>query len=131
MTEVDESSGGLATPYCPQNLIVADAFKSGTQPTIPCPLHTPQPQPLPAVDQFGNPIAIDTTGMQPTDTTGLAVPPPTDTTLTGGIFRTDTGAPPRTTTAQPPRTVTIANQPPPTTTSTTATDTTGTQRPPG
>jgi len=130
MTEVDESSGGLATPMCPQNLIVADAFKSGTQPTIPCPLHTPQAPPLPPVDQFGNPIAIDTTGMPPMDTTGLSVPPMTDTTLTGGIFRTNTAPPPP---PAPTTTTTTTSEPPPTTTtttSTTATDTTGTQRPP-
>jgi penicillin-binding protein 1B len=135
ITDVDETSGGLATPYCPPNVVVADAFKSGTQPSILCPLHTPQPLPLPALDQFGNPIAIDTTGMMPTDTTGFAVPPPTDTTLTGGIFRTDTAPPPTTTRPPmpaPPTTTTAEPVPPPTTatTSTTATDTTGTQRPP-
>jgi membrane carboxypeptidase/penicillin-binding protein len=146
MVQVDESSGGLATPNCPQNVVVTEAFKSGTQPTIPCPLHSPQAQPMPAVDQFGNPISIDTTGPPPTDTNGMAVPPPTDTTLTGGIFKTDT-APPPTATAPPPPTTTrererplpptttTTSEPPPTsTTSTTststATDTTGTQRPP-
>ena len=135
MTEVDETSGGLATPMCPPNVIVADAFKAGTEPSIPCPLHTPQPQPFPALDQFGNPITIDTTGMMPTGTTGLAVPPPTDTTLTGGIFRTDTAPPPPTATTPPPReqpppTTTTAEPPPTATTSTTATDTTATQKPP-
>jgi penicillin-binding protein 1B len=141
MTEVDETSGGLATPNCPRNVIVIDAFKSGTQPSMLCPLHAPQVQPMPAVDQFGNPIAIDTTGMMPTDTTGLAVPPPTDTTLTGGIFRTDTAPPPPplpTTTRereQPPPTTTTSVPPPTTTTmtdttATSTTDTTGTQKPP-
>ncbi len=68
----DETSGGLATPECPSNVIVTDAFKSGTSPTQPCPLHTPQAPPPPAVDQFGNPIALDTTGMMP-------APPPMET----------------------------------------------------
>jgi penicillin-binding protein 1B len=124
MTEVDETSGGLATPYCPPNVVVADAFKSGTQPTIPCPLHTPAPPPLPPVDQFGNPIVLDTTG------TNVA-PPPTDTTLTGGVFRTDTApppAPPTTTTSEPPPRRERERPPvqPLPTTTTSTTDTTGT-----
>jgi membrane peptidoglycan carboxypeptidase len=143
MVQVDETSGGLATPTCPPNVIVTDAFKSGTEPSIPCPLHTPQPPPFPALDQFGYPIAIDTAGLfPPTDTGGFVVPPPTDTTLTGGIFRTDTAPPPppttttsepppptmtntTTTTSEPPATTTI---PPTTTTTTTTTGTTGTQQ---
>ncbi|HEY6141670.1 MAG TPA: PBP1A family penicillin-binding protein [Thermoanaerobaculia bacterium] len=98
MAETDETSGGLATPYCPKNTIVRDAFKEGTQPTIPCPLHSPAAVPPPGFDQFGNPIALDTTGATTTDTTATQYAPPptnpppssTDTTLTGGIFRTDT-----------------------------------------
>jgi len=101
-TQTDETSGGLATPYCPRNAIVQDAVKEGTQPTIPCPLHSPAAAPPPAVDQFGNPIALDTTGVTTTDTTATEYAPPptqppptnTDTTLTGGIFKTETGAPP-------------------------------------
>lgn len=140
LVEIDETSGGLATPTCPPNLIVTDAFKSGTEPSIPCPLHTPQPLPFPALDQFGNPIALDTTGLfPPTDTGGFSMPPPTDTTLTGGIFRTDTAPPPPTPQPAPPPTTTTSEptrQPPPTTstttepppTTTTTTDTTGTQQ---
>ncbi|MFZ2492754.1 MAG: PBP1A family penicillin-binding protein, partial [Thermoanaerobaculia bacterium] len=89
-TEVDRTSGGLASPYCPSNLIVREAFKSGTEPGAPCSLHTaplPPPMPEPMVDEFGNPISIDTSGM--TDTSGLSTYP--DSTLTGGVFRTDTG----------------------------------------
>src|SRR4029079_6749953 len=103
MAETDETSGGLATPFCPKNTIVRDAFKEGTQPTIPCPLHSPAATPPPALDQFGNPIAIDTTGATSTDTTATQYAPPptnppptgTDTTLTGGTFRTDTTSPRR------------------------------------
>jgi len=60
--DVDETSGGLATPMCPHNVIVHEAFKEGTEPTILCPLHSPQAPPAPMLDQFGNPIALDTTG---------------------------------------------------------------------
>ncbi len=113
-TEDDETSGGLATPNCPQNTIVRDAYKDGTQPSQPCPLHAPAAAPPPGFDQFGNPIVIDTTGATATDTTGTQYAPPptppppssTDTTLTGGIFKTDT-APrtdtTRTDTQSPPR----------------------------
>jgi len=95
MTTDDETSGGLATPNCPRNTLVQDAFKDGTQPTQPCPLHSPAAAPPPGVDQFGNPIALDTTGATTTDTTATEYAPPptqppptnTDTTLTGGIFR--------------------------------------------
>ncbi|HKS25745.1 MAG TPA: PBP1A family penicillin-binding protein [Thermoanaerobaculia bacterium] len=122
--ETDETSGGLATPYCPKNTIVQDAFKEGTQPTVPCPLHSPAAVPPPALDQFGNPIALDTTGATTTDTTATqyappptAPPPPsTETTLTGGIFKTDTTG----TSTMTPTT--------PTQTDTTRTDT---QAPPG
>jgi penicillin-binding protein 1B len=105
--EMDETSGGLAVPECPPRVVVNQAFKSGTQPGNPCPLHSPQAvaPPLGAVDQFGNPIALDTIGA--TSTEGALPPPPLpDSTLTGGVFRTDTAPPP-----PPPPTDT---QPPPT-----------------
>ncbi len=96
MVAFDETSGGLATPECPPNVIVTDAFKAGTAPTLPCPLHTPQAPPPPAVDQFGNPIALDTTGliptesMPPTETTVPPPPPVTDTTQTQTTDTTST-----------------------------------------
>jgi hypothetical protein len=106
---MDETSGGLGTPQCPAKVVVNQAFKDGTAPTVPCPIHSPQAS-APTVDQFGNPIqlgappATSTEGMVPTDTN-----PPPDSTLTGGVFRTDTtdtGAPPpvepQTDTAPPP-----------------------------
>ncbi|MGZ7032588.1 MAG: PBP1A family penicillin-binding protein, partial [Thermoanaerobaculia bacterium] len=79
--EIDETSGGLGVPQCPPRSIVNQAFKSGTEPTIPCPLHAPQAPPPPLVDQFGNPIAIDAA---PTSTEGTMsatapeafIPPP-------------------------------------------------------
>ncbi|MFP5246096.1 MAG: penicillin-binding transpeptidase domain-containing protein, partial [Thermoanaerobaculia bacterium] len=101
--EVDRTSGGRATPYCPANVVVQEAFKSGTEPTQPCPLHTmtmPTTPVVPMFDEFGNPIVTNT------DTTGTYVPP--DSTLTGGVFRDPTA------TAPPPL-------PPPTTTTTTTT----------
>jgi penicillin-binding protein 1B len=100
--QVDETSGGLATPMCPQNSIVNEAFKEGTQPSNPCPVHSPQAPQLPPLDMFGNPIALDTSGLPPVtgETSILPPPEPSQNTLSGGIFRTDTGVPPPT--AQPP-----------------------------
>ena len=97
MVQIDEMSGGLATPNCPRNAIITDAFKSGTAPTIPCPLHSPQAAPPPAVDAFGNPIALDTTGLTPSPEATTTAAPPPDSTLTGGVFKTDT-----TSTSMPP-----------------------------
>jgi penicillin-binding protein 1B len=109
-TEVDETSGGLATPNCPRNVIVQEAFKQGTEPTHPCPTHsgaTAQPA-VPMFDEFGNPIVTNTDPAM-TDTGGFNVPP--DTTLTGGVFRD-----PSTTAAPPPPPPVTNTAPPPTTT---------------
>ena len=77
-TTVDETSGGLSTPMCPQNVVIQEAFKDGTQPANLCPLHNPQAPPLSPVDQFGNPVALDTTGTMRTDTAALPpMPAPT------------------------------------------------------
>jgi penicillin-binding protein 1B len=129
--DVDETSGGLATPMCPQNAIVHEAFKAGTEPTILCPLHSPQAPPAPLLDQFGNPIALDTTGIIPTDTTGLPpapaplppptaqpapAPPPPPTPRTETRERPAPSAPqPSTNTSAPPESTNTS--PPPTTTS--------------
>ncbi len=99
VTEIDKTSGGLATANCPRNLIVQLAFKAGTEPTQPCPIHTSVPitPVVPMYDEYGNPITTDTS------TTTIAPPPvTTDTTLTGGVFRTDTAPPPVTTTTEEP-----------------------------
>ncbi len=110
-TQVDEISGGLATPNCPRNLIDNMAFKSGTQPEIPCPLHTiATPTVVPMYDEFGNPIVTNTATPVPSDTSTTTTPTPPDSTLTGGVFRTDTTDTSATTTQEPP---------PPTDTSTT------------
>ena len=122
VAQIDETSGGLAVPACPTNVVVTEAFKSGTQPMNPCPLHSPQAPPEPLLDQFGNPIALDTAGMPiaPESVTGTQqqlppiTPEPAPPTLTGGFFRTETGTPP------PPATTTTTTEPPPTTTTTTS-----------
>ncbi|HXH39037.1 MAG TPA: penicillin-binding transpeptidase domain-containing protein, partial [Thermoanaerobaculia bacterium] len=134
MAQIDETSGGLAVPNCPPKAVVTEAFKAGTQPMNPCPLHSPQPVAPPALDQFGNPIALDTAGMPiaPEAVPGTQPLPPVtsepgDTTLTGGFFRTDTGAPPPATATeprrdpnrgQPPPSTSTGEPPPPTNTST-------------
>lgn len=114
-TQFDETSGGQGTEYCPPNVVVQGAFKAGTEPANLCPLHMPQAPPPPLLDQFGNPIVLDTMGL----TTDTAMPPPTQTT-----------APPP---AQPPpaQTETRSSEPPPSTnTSAPQTSTTGTTPPP-
>ncbi|MCU1348060.1 MAG: family penicillin-binding protein, partial [Acidobacteria bacterium] len=119
MVPFDETSGGLASPNCPPRTIVTDGFKSGTEPAIPCPLHSPQAAPPLGVDQFGNPISLDT-GVTSTDTSVQEAPPPIstspepppDSTLTGGIFNTQTAAPePR---SPEPRSPEPPPEPPPT-----------------
>jgi penicillin-binding protein 1B len=127
--DIDKTSGGIASGLCPRNLVERMAFKSGTEPTQVCALHTaplPPIAPPPLVDEFGNPIITDTVGM--TDTSGLSVPP--EATLTGGVMRTETSAPPPptlpppTTTTTPPPATTTSEPPPPTTTTTSTTTTT-------
>jgi penicillin-binding protein 1B len=134
MQQIDETSGGLAVPTCPPGDVVTEAFKAGTQPMNPCPLHSPQAVPAPALDQFGNPIALDTAGMPvaPEAVTGTQelppiTPEPAVPTLTGGFGRTETGTPPPATTtgeprrdkrSEPPPPNTSTSEPPPTTTST-------------
>ena len=124
--QVDETSGGLFTPFCPGNTLVNEAFKSGTEPRIPCPLHSPQAPALPGVDQFGNPIALDTANI--TSPEGMTTTTGTQPPLGGGVFRTDTAPPkppppppPPPTETQappplPPDTNTSPPPPPPTTT---------------
>jgi membrane carboxypeptidase/penicillin-binding protein len=124
-TSVDETSGGLSVPMCPPNVVVQEAFKDGTQPQNPCPLHSPQAPPLVPVDQFGNPVALDTTGTSssPTETGAAPPPPPTE-----GVPppqpqpqprpepRSDTAPPPMTNTSTPPASTNTSA--PPTSTST-------------
>lgn len=136
--DIDRTSGGRATPYCPPNTILREAFKSGTEPDRPCPTHTAPvaPVPVPMYDEFGNLIVTttDPNALPPTttDTGGFTTTPPPDSTLTGGIFRPQptpqpTPLPPTTTTQpQPPPPVTTTTEeeeepPPPTNTDTTAT----------
>jgi penicillin-binding protein 1B len=113
--EVDETSGGLATPYCPRNVIVQEAFKVGTEPTHPCPTHAGGATPVvPMYDELGNPIVTNTMPPTSTDTGGFEAPP--DTTLTGGVFRPP---PPVTTTTEEPPPPPEEEPPPTTDTSTT------------
>jgi len=128
-TEMDETSGGLAVPECPPAVVVNQAFKDGTAPTIPCPLHAPQAAPPPLVDQFGNPIALDTmapvssegmtpTPMFPTETAAPAPLPPMTTTAYNPEVEREKKAPepPRTdTTSSPPLPSTNTSAPPPST----------------
>lgn len=110
-TDVDKTSGGLASPYCPRNVIVREAFKTGTEPSNVCPTHTGTAiTPTIMFDEFGNPIMTNTAPMTDTTATGTVTTP--DSTLTGGVFRdpitttTTTGTtplpPPVTTTTSPP-----------------------------
>ena len=112
---VDETSGGLATPLCPSDVVVQEAFKEGTQPGNLCPLHSPLAPPPPPMDQFGAPVALDTTGTVVTDTTATSAPrPPTPVPPAPP-------PPPRTTEPQPstntsaPQTTTTGSSPPTTT----------------
>ncbi len=132
--EVDEKSGGLAVPACPKRSVVNEAFKAGTQPSHLCPLHAPQAPQLPLVDQFGNPIVLDTGILPPVNpnmTDTAFVPPPVappvapDSTLTGGVFRPE--PPPPATPDPPPPTATREPEPD----SSLPTPSTNTSAPPG
>lgn len=142
MAQIDETSGGRAVPNCPPRFVVSEAFKQGTQPMNACSLHSPQPVPAPAVDQFGNPIALDTTGATVATEGAKGVqplPPLTpesgDRTMTGGIFKTETASPPPTTTFVEPHRDRIdqnpnPNQPPPSTNTSDPQASTNTSTPP-
>jgi hypothetical protein len=107
-TEFDKTTGGLATPYCPRNVVANGAFKSGTEPSMPCPQHSAPMTTtfVPMYDEFGNLILTDTATM--TDTTGLPPAAPPDSTLTGGVFQPQPPPP-----LPPPTTTTHEPLPPP------------------
>lgn len=112
--EFDKITGGLATAFCPRNVIVRGAFKSGTEPSVPCQPHSARMAPtvVPMYDEFGNLIVTDTATTM-TDTTGVPPPQlPPDSTLTGGVFQpTPTPTPTPTPVPLPPTTTT--HEPPP------------------
>ncbi|HUP50632.1 MAG TPA: PBP1A family penicillin-binding protein [Thermoanaerobaculia bacterium] len=109
-TRVDASTGGLASELCPPQLIVNEAFKSGTEPYSLCPIHAPAPPPMPMVDMFGDPIALDPSFGTTTDPLSGYEPPP-GSQLGGGVFRPDTAAPPPP--SPPPATSTVLPPPEP------------------
>jgi penicillin-binding protein 1A len=39
--DIDRSTGYLATPFCPRDLVIHEYFYPGTEPTERCPLHSP------------------------------------------------------------------------------------------
>ncbi len=45
--KIDMTTGQLATEWCPDDVIIEEAFKSGTQPMTPCQKHQPPPPPEP------------------------------------------------------------------------------------
>ncbi|HEU5162728.1 MAG TPA: penicillin-binding transpeptidase domain-containing protein, partial [Thermoanaerobaculia bacterium] len=72
--QTDVATGGLATPQCPPGQIIEEAFKAGTEPRMPCPIHQ-QRQPM-MVDAYGNPIIIGPDGLPiPGTTTDLGAYP--------------------------------------------------------
>ncbi|HEX2060791.1 MAG TPA: PBP1A family penicillin-binding protein, partial [Thermoanaerobaculia bacterium] len=112
-TDVDKTSGGRATAYCPRNVVVREAFKAGTEPQQACSIHTvvaPTPV-VPMYDEFGN--LIITTDTAATDT-GTTMPP--DSTLTGGFGQPTPSQPLPPPTQPPPVTQPRPQPPPPTTT---------------
>jgi penicillin-binding protein 1B len=114
-TQVDETSGGLATPQCPRNTIVNEAFKSGMEPGTPCPLHSAAAPMLPSgVDAFGNPIALDTTGTTGGELPPIEPAPPVSEpiTLTGGYGHDTTAPQPAPQQLPPPRPEPVPPTPP-------------------
>ncbi|MGA7617595.1 MAG: PBP1A family penicillin-binding protein, partial [Thermoanaerobaculia bacterium] len=110
---VDVSSGGLATPYCPEDLVRTVAFKAGTAPTQECQVHQPPPPPpmqypygqgLPYSE--GMPPGMTGTGLPPSAT----MPPEHEPILGPGNIGTPPMMPP--TRTQPPPTPTQTQAPP-------------------
>ncbi|HUR79372.1 MAG TPA: PBP1A family penicillin-binding protein [Thermoanaerobaculia bacterium] len=132
IVEFDKQSGGLVTPYCPRTSITRGAFKSGTEPTIPCQLHSVSAPAMgvPMYDEFGNLIVTDTAGMTDTSMIPPPLPPattpstPPEATLTGGVFQ------PQPTTTQPPPPPTTTTEEPPEDEPTQTDTSTTTQGPP-
>ncbi|MBW3671858.1 MAG: PBP1A family penicillin-binding protein, partial [Acidobacteria bacterium] len=74
-TQIDKTTGGLATPFCPDGSIITEAFKAGTQPGLPCPKHEPT-VPEPELLEFDFP------GFEDVFDPGMPE-------LEGGIFRSE------------------------------------------
>ena len=74
--EIDISSGLLATPYCPRNLVTTEFYISGTEPTRDCDKHGPYANPgLTPIDTFSPiPLTPPTSGGAQTPIT--VTPPP-------------------------------------------------------
>jgi len=78
--DIDVSSGLLATPYCPRNLVTSEFYISGTEPTRDCDKHGPYANPYPAIDTGPIPLTPPTP-MPTTPSTGgqgspITVSPP-------------------------------------------------------
>lgn len=116
---VDVTSGGLATPNCPSNLIVNEAFKDGTEPRAECSIHRVIPLQVTPLDPSffrpgTDPAMTDTTMTAPTSTAGSPRP-----VLGGGFGQTETAPPPPSPGADLPPTTTWppGDEPPYTSTS--------------
>jgi penicillin-binding protein 1B len=114
---IDRTSGGLAGPYCPPEVVMREAFKTGTEPSAQCTLHLPPASNtlVPMYDENGNLILTDTAlAPPPADSTTPPVAP--EGTLTGGVFREPTATAPPPSTTAPPATGTLpptSTAPPP------------------
>ncbi|HWC55443.1 MAG TPA: penicillin-binding transpeptidase domain-containing protein, partial [Sphingomicrobium sp.] len=78
--DIDVSSGLLATPYCPRNLVTSEFYISGTEPTRDCDKHGPYANPYPAIDTGPIPLTPN--------------PPPSTYPSTGGQGTPITVTPP-------------------------------------
>jgi penicillin-binding protein 1B len=125
--KTDVATGGLMTPQCPPGQIVEEAFKAGTEPRMPCPIHQPR-QPA-MVDAWGNPILIGPNGLpvsvgemppggdismtppEPAPPISTDLPERREPVLGGGSFP-GREAPPPTTTNPPVRLPTPLPEPP-------------------
>ncbi|MBW3563401.1 MAG: PBP1A family penicillin-binding protein [Acidobacteria bacterium] len=86
---IDRTTGQLASPYCPENVQISEAFKSGTQPALTCQKHL---RPEPELPDLEFPSFEDLMG-EGIEGTGDV--------LEGGIFRTEPGEEQQQTPSQP------------------------------
>jgi membrane carboxypeptidase/penicillin-binding protein len=62
LVPIDRLTGFRATPYCPT--VIEEAFYSGEEPTLPCPLHDPETvpvetAPLPSPPRAPNTVPVE------------------------------------------------------------------------
>jgi penicillin-binding protein 1A len=62
--DIDRTTGQLANPYCPPDVVITEYFIEGTEPVQECTVHSPFNMGQP-VDSLGRPVPPGTPGARP------------------------------------------------------------------